>query len=155
MCLPPFTLLIHLRPRASQGKASTVGNDVVSLLLHCQIHHSFSIVPTPFANSNTPHKFSPTEAALLHIALQIPNILLFPIASVSLENKEQICLIWHCAKEHTWQRYGTTGHVPCFRDKKSHKCLLTWGTVLPALCTTKYWLSDSSPNKDTGTHKVS
>lgn len=57
------------------------------LLLHRPTHHSFSIVPTPFANSNTPHKFSPTEAELLHIALQIPNILLFPIASVSLENK--------------------------------------------------------------------
>lgn len=56
-----------------------VGNDGASLLLHSQIHHSFSIVPTPFANSNTPHKFSPTEAELLHIALQIPNILFSPL----------------------------------------------------------------------------
>lgn len=64
-----------------------VGNDGAFLLLHDQMHHSFSIVPTPFANSNTPHKFSPTEAELLHIALQIPTILFFPIASVSSENK--------------------------------------------------------------------
>lgn len=76
-----------------------VGNDGASLLLHSQIHHSFSIVPTPFANSNTPHKFSPTEAELLHIALQIPNILFFPIASVSLENNVQIYFIGRCAKD--------------------------------------------------------
>lgn len=79
------------------------------LLLHNPTHHSFSIVPTPFANSKTPRKFSPTEAELLHIALQIPKILLFPIASVSLENKAWIYLICHCVKEHTWKWYGTTG----------------------------------------------
>lgn len=95
-----------------------MGNDGAPLLLHNQTYHNFSIVPTPFANSNTPHKFSPTEAELLHVALQIPNSLLFPTASVSLENKVQIYLICHCAKEHMWKWYGTIGQCPFISGMK-------------------------------------
>lgn len=102
----PFILQSTASPRCHEGRPVgwVMGESLRNPLLHRWIHYSFFIVPTRFASSNTPHKFSPTAAELLHIALQIPNILFFfffqPHASVNLENQVQICSIFHCATEY-------------------------------------------------------